>query len=96
MAWRLAMNRISQKARLATGSRVRDMSPPRRSVVVAVIGGMMAAAYLHSQGVVDLGFGFPPGGLVEGVMMAITGALAGFGALLAFRLLRDLAGRLKK
>ena len=96
MAWRLAMNRISQKVHLATDLRVRDMSPPRRSVVVAVIGGMMAAAYLHSQGVVDLGFGFPPGGLVEGVMMAITGALAGFGALLAFRLLRDLAGRLKK
>ncbi len=96
MAWRLAMNRISQKARLATGLRVRDMSPPRRSVVVAVIGGMMAAAYLHSQGVVDLGFGFPRGGLVEGVLMAMTGALAGFGVLLAFRLLRDLAGRLKK
>jgi len=72
------------------------MSPPRRSVVVAVIGGMMAAAYLHSQGVVDLGFGFPPGGLVEGAMMAIAGALAGFGVLLAFRLLRDLAERLKK
>ncbi len=96
MAWRLAMNRISQKARLATGLRVRDMSPPRRSVVVAVIGGMMAAAYLNSQDVVDLSFGFPRGGLVEGVMMAMTGALAGFGVLLVFRLLRDLAERLKK
>ena len=96
MAWRLAMYRISQKARLATGLRVRDMSPPRRSVVVAVIGGMMAAAYLNSQDVVDLSFGFPRGGLVEGVMMAMTGALAGFGVLLAFRLLRDLAERLKK
>ena len=72
------------------------MSPPRRSVVVAVIGGMMAAAYLHSQGVVDLSFGFPRGGLVEGIMMAMTGALAGFGVLLTFRLLRDLAERLKK
>jgi hypothetical protein len=29
-------------------------------------------------------------------MMAMTGALAGFGVLLAFRLLRDLAERLKK
>ena len=72
------------------------MSPPRRSVVVAVIGGMMAAAYLQSQDVVDLSFGFPRGGFVEGVMMAMTGALAGFGVLLVFRLLRDLAERLKK
>lgn len=72
------------------------MRPPRRSVVVAVIGGMMAAAYLHSQGVVDLSFGFPRGGLVEGLLMATTGALAGFGVLLTFRLLRDLAGRFKR
>jgi hypothetical protein len=96
MAWPLAMNTISRKVLWATGLRVLGMSPPRRSVVVAVLGGMMAAAYLHSQGAVDLSFGFPRGGLVEGVVMAITGALAGFGVLLAFRLLRDLAERLKK
>ena len=39
----------------------------------------MAAAYLHSQGAVDLSFGFPRGGLVEGLLIAATGALAGFG-----------------
>ena len=72
------------------------MRSPRRSVVVAVLGGMMAAAYLHSQGVVDLSFGFPKGGLVEGILMAGTGALAGFAVLLTFRLLRELTQRLKK
>ena len=72
------------------------MRSPSRSVLVAIIGGMMAAAYLHSQGTVDLSFGFPKGGLVEGVLMALTGALAGFGVLLTFRLLRDLVERLKK
>lgn len=72
------------------------MSPPRRSVAVAVLGGMMAAAYLHSQGAVDLSFGFPRGGLVEGLLIAATGALAGFGLLLCFRLLRDLAERRKR
>jgi hypothetical protein len=64
------------------------MHPPRRSVLLAVVGGMMAAAYLHSQGVVDLSFGFPPGGLLEGAAMAITGALAGYAVLLVFRLFR--------
>jgi len=57
---------------------------------------MMAAAYLHSQGAVDLSFGFPRGGLVEGLLIAATGALAGFGVLLCFRLLRDLAERLRR
>ena len=56
----------------------------------------MAAAYLHSQGVVDLSFGFPRGSLVEGILMAVTGALVGFAVLLTFRLLRELAQRLKK
>ncbi len=72
------------------------MSLPRRSLVVAAVGGMMAAAYLHSQGTVDLSFGFPRGGLVEGLIMAVTGAVAGLAVLLTFRLLRDLAQRLKK
>ena len=56
----------------------------------------MAAAYLHSQGVVDLSFGFPKGGLVEGILMAGTGALAGLAILRTFRLLRELTQRLKK
>ena len=72
------------------------MGPPRRSVVVAVLGGMMATAYLHSQGAVDLSFGYPRGGLVEGLLMTATGALAGFGVLLGFRLLRHLTERLKR
>ena len=53
------------------------MSPTKRSVMIAVIGGMMAASYLDSQGILDLSFGFPQGGLAEGALMAITGALAG-------------------
>lgn len=72
------------------------MSPSWRSAVLAALGGMMAAAYLHSQGAVDLGFGFPRGSLLEGVLMAVTGALGGLAVLLTFRLLRDLVGRLKK
>ncbi len=61
--------------------------------MVAIIGGMMAAAYLHSQGVVDLGYGFPRGGLAEGALMVITGAVAGYAVLLVFRKLRDFATR---
>ena len=72
------------------------MNPSWRSVAIAIIGGMMAAAYLHNQGTVDLSFGFPHGSLVEGLLMAATGALGGFAVLLAFRLLRGLMERLKK
>jgi hypothetical protein len=60
-----------------------------------MIGGMMTAAYLDSKGIVDLGYGFPPGGLVEGALMAVTGSLAGYMVLFAFRKLRDLAARFK-
>ena len=66
-----------------------------RSVLIAAVGGMMAAAYLQGQGVVDLSFGFPHGGFVEGLSMAASGALAGVGLLLVFRFLRSLAERLK-
>ncbi len=72
------------------------MSPKTRSVILAMIGGMMAAAYLDNQGIVDLSYGFPRGGLAEGALMAITGALAGYTVLLAFRKLRDFATRNKK
>ncbi len=72
------------------------MRPPRRSVMVAIIGGMMAAAYLHSQGLADLGFGFPEGGFAEGALMAIIGAVAGYAALLVFRKLRDFSARGKE
>ncbi len=64
--------------------------------MVAVVGGMMAAAYLDSQGVVDLSYGFPRGGPAEGALMAMTGGLAGYAVLLVFRTLRDLAARGKK
>ena len=67
------------------------MNPARRSDLVAAIGGMMAAAYLHSEGIVDLGYGFAHGGFSEGALLALTGALAGYAVLLAFRVLRRLA-----
>ncbi len=64
--------------------------------MVAIIGGMMAAAYLDSQGVVDHSFGLPKGSLAEGALMAITGALAGYAVLLVFRKFRYFATRNKK
>ncbi len=72
------------------------MSPAKRSVMLAIIGGMMAAAYLNSKGIVDLSYGFPRGGFAEGALMAITGSLAGYAVLLVFRKLRDFAARDRK
>ncbi len=72
------------------------MSPENRSVLLAMMGGMMAAAYLDVEGIVDLSFGFPQGGVVAGAIMAITGAAAGCAAMLSFRKLRDLVTRTKK
>ncbi len=72
------------------------MSPQRRSVLLAVIGGMMVAAYLDVEGIVDLSFGFPQGGVVAGALMAIAGAAAGCAVILSFRKLRDLVTRTKK
>ncbi len=65
------------------------MSPKTRSVVLAMMGGMMAAAYLDSRGVVDLSYGFERGGFGEGALMALTGAIAGLAVLLVFRVLRN-------
>ena len=53
----------------------------------------MAGAWLHGEGVVDLGYGFAEGGFVEGALMALTGGLAGFAVLLVFRGLRKLVSR---
>ena len=53
----------------------------------------MAASYLHSEGIVDLSYGFPRGGFAEGALIAITGAVTGYVVLLAFRKLRDFATR---
>ena len=72
------------------------MSPARRSALVAILGGMMAAAYLDSQGAVELSFGFPQGGFAEGALMAIVGATAGYAVLLVFRKLRNIATRGEK
>ena len=57
---------------------------------------MMVAAYLDVEGIVDLSFGFPQGGVVAGALMAITGAAAGYAVILSFRKLRDLVTRIKK
>lgn len=72
------------------------MSPARRSVLLAIICGMMAASFLHERGIVDLSYGFSRGGLVEGSLMALTGGVGGYAILAAFRKLRDLANHAKK
>jgi hypothetical protein len=72
------------------------MRPETRSIVIAVLAGMMAAAYLESAGKVDLSFGFPDGGPAEGALIALTGAVVGAAVLLAFRGLRKLAGMARK
>ncbi len=56
----------------------------------------MAASYLHSQGIVDLSYGFAEGGLLEGALMAITGAVEGYAVRFVFRKCRDLTARDKK
>ena len=71
------------------------MSPAIRSVLLAVVFGMMAAAFLHERGVVDLSYGFPSGGILEGALMALTGGVAGYAILLGFRILRGLVNRAK-
>jgi predicted GNAT superfamily acetyltransferase len=72
------------------------MSPKTRSVILAMIGGMMAAAYLDGRGVVDLSYGFERGGFAEGALMAVTGAIAGLAVLLVFRVLRNFTSRDEK
>ncbi len=69
------------------------MSPKTRSVILAMMGGMMAAAYLDNRGAVDLSYGFERGGFAEGALMALTGAIAGYAVLLVFRILRKFAAR---
>ena len=71
------------------------MSPAIRSVLLSVICGMMAAAFLDEREVIDLSFGFSSGGIEEGVLMALIGGLGGYAMLLVFRLFRGLANRVK-
>ena len=66
------------------------MSPATRSVLLAVVFGMMAASFLHERGIVDLSFGFSQGGILEGALTALIGGLGGYALLLAFRKLRNL------
>ncbi|HUT49892.1 MAG TPA: hypothetical protein VM325_11160 [Alphaproteobacteria bacterium] len=68
------------------------MIPKIRSLLVAMLGGMMAASLLHGEKLIDLGFGFARGGLGEGVLIAVIGAAAGAVILLVFRKLRELGG----
>ncbi len=67
--------------------------PKTRSVLLAMAGGMMAAAYLDTKNAVDLSFGFPPGGIMEGAAIAIIGAGAGYAVLYLFRKLKEFATR---
>jgi len=72
------------------------MRPETRSLVLSVLTGMMAAAYLQSVGRVDLSFGFPHGGPVEGALIALVGAVGGAAVLFVFRELRKLLGSNRK
>ena len=72
------------------------MSPATRSVLLSVICGMMAAAFLHERGVMDLSFGFASGGIEEGVLMALIGGLCGYAMLQIFRLIMGLTNRAKE
>ena len=56
----------------------------------------MAAAYLDAEDIVDMSFGFQQGGVVEGTLMAVAGATAGYAVLFCFRKLRDLVTRDKE
>ena len=68
------------------------INPKIRSVLVAMLGGMMAASLLHGEKLIDLGFGFARGGIGEGVSIAIVGAAAGAAILMVFRMLSGLKG----
>ena len=72
------------------------MRPEVRSILLAILAGMMAAAYLDSAGRVDLSFGFPDGGPAEGALIAVTGAAGGAAVLLVFRGLRKLVRLARK
>ncbi len=69
------------------------MRIPSQPVILAVLGGMMAIAFLHTSGKIDVGFGFPEGGIEEGALMAIIGGVFGYAVLSAFRLVRKLRNR---
>ncbi|MEJ2120895.1 MAG: hypothetical protein P8Z76_09330 [Alphaproteobacteria bacterium] len=63
-----------------------------RSLLLAMLGGMMAASLLHVRKIVDLSFGFAPGSFGEGAAIAIVGAAAGVAVLTVFRMLSVMLG----
>ena len=63
-----------------------------RSLLLAMLGGMMAASLLHVRKIVDLSFGFAPGSFGEGAAIAIVGAAAGATVLTVFRMLSVMLG----
>ncbi len=69
------------------------MSRPSQPLILAVLGGMMAVAFLHTRGIIDIGFGFPKGGIAEGAIMAAVGGLFGYAVLFLFRLVRNTVRR---
>ena len=71
------------------------MSPTIRSVLLSVICGMMAAAFLHERGVINLSFGFSSGSIEEGALMALLGGLGGYAIFLVYRLIKGLANHVK-
>lgn len=71
------------------------MRLPGQPVLLSIMGGMMAAAFLHSRGVVDFSFGFPSGGIEEGALMAAIGGVGGYVVFVVFRLLQKLNKRAK-
>ena len=69
------------------------MRPQTRSIVIAILAGMMAAAYLDNAGKIDLSFGFPDNGPVEGAFISLIGAAGGFAVLFVYRCVRKLIGQ---
>jgi len=69
------------------------MRPQTRSIVISILAGMMAAAYLDNAGKIDLSFGFPDNGPVEGALIALIGAAGGSAILLVYRGVRKLVGQ---
>jgi hypothetical protein len=62
------------------------------SLLLAMLGGMMAASLLHAKKIVDLSFGFAAGSFGEGAAIAVVGAAAGAAVLTVFRMFAQAGG----
>ena len=69
------------------------MNPKVRSLLFAMLGGMMAASLLHVRKIVDLGFGFAEGSLGEGAAIATPACGRGAAGLRSSRLGRRIRSR---